>query len=102
MTIATLLCSLMVNAEIKVDGIYYNILSEEDMTVEVTYNGSNAAYNTNEYEGHVTIPATVVINSKTYTVTSIKANTFAYCEKISGITIPNTIKNIGEGAFFVE
>ena len=102
MTIATLLCSLMVNAEIKVDGIYYNILSEEDMTVEVTYNGSNAAYNTNEYEGHVTIPATVVINSKTYTVTSIKANTFAYCEKISGITIPNTIKSIGEGAFLLS
>ena len=98
-TMAVLLCSIAANAQIKVDGIYYNILSEEDMTVEVTYNGSNAAYNMNEYEGHVTIPATVVINSETYTVTSIKAQAFAYSERISGITIPSTIKSIGEGAF---
>ena len=78
MTIAVLLCNMGVSAQFKVDGIYYNILSKEDMTVEVTYNGSNAAYNMNEYEGHVIIPATVVINSKTYTVTSIKAQAFAY------------------------
>ena len=40
MTIAALLCSLTASAhDFEVDGIYYNILSESDKTVEVTYKG---------------------------------------------------------------
>ena len=36
-----LLCSISVSAEdFEVDGIYYNITSSTDMTVEVTYRGS--------------------------------------------------------------
>ena len=40
-TIAVLLYSTTVSAhDFEVDGIYYNITSSEDLTVEVTYKGS--------------------------------------------------------------
>ena len=39
-TIALLLCSETMNAhDFEVDGIYYNILSENNKTVEVTFKG---------------------------------------------------------------
>ena len=41
LTAAMLLCSIVVSAhDLEVDGIYYNITSSTDMTVEVTYRGA--------------------------------------------------------------
>ena len=102
-TALMLLCTNTVNAhDFKVDGIYYNILSEADKTVEVTYYGSNFNTQTNDYYGHVTIPETVTDGRTTYTVVAIGEYTFAMCEEVTGVTIPSTIKRIGTAAFGVN
>ncbi len=46
--------------------------------------------------GNVVIPATVVINGTDYTVTSIAAKTFYNCEYITSLTVPSTVREIGE------
>ena len=56
-TIAVLLCSVAANAhDFKVDGIYYNITSSKNLTVEVTYRGLWIDDYSNEYSGNVVIP----------------------------------------------
>ena len=98
-----LLCSVSVHAhQYEIDGIYYNILSEDDKTVEVTYYGNDMFHVTNEYHGHITIPENVQIGNVTYKVVAIHDSTFGMCEKVTGVTIPNTIKKIGVGAFGVN
>ena len=69
--------------DFEVDGIYYNILSETDETVEVTFQGYY--YNSFDYEYYssVTIPQKAIYNNKTYSVTSIGERAFYYC---SGLT----------------
>lgn len=56
------------------NGLCYNILSEEDRTIEVTYyhrDGiSNYNSNRNYVSGDIEIPPKVIRKSKTYTVTS--------------------------------
>ena len=72
LTILLLLCSTAASAhDFEVDGIYYNVLSEEDKTVAVTYSGSYSGAVADEYTGAVVIPATVTHNNITYSVTSI-------------------------------
>lgn len=78
--------------DFEVDGICYNILS--DNSVEVTYNGSS--YN-NDYED-VIIPETVTHDGSTYNVTSIGERAF-YDSKLTSIKIPNSVTSIGDYAF---
>ena len=102
MTIAALLCSFTVSAHDFVDdGIYYNFLSKEDKTVEVTYYGSYPN-TSNEYHGHVVIPESIIYGGERYEVVAIKQNAFAFCEDVTGVTIPRTIKSIGIAAFGVN
>ena len=85
--------------DFEVDGIYYNILSESDKTVEVTCRGEWYDSYTNEYTGRVTIPETVTYSGKTYSVTSIGGRAFDYCSGLTSVTIPNTVTTIGDHAF---
>ena len=95
-TIAALLCSLTVSAhDFEVGGIYYDIISETDLTVEVTYDSNNFR----EYSGAVTIPSTVTYNGKTYRVTGIGSNAFNGCRSLTSITIPESVTSIGDYAF---
>ena len=94
MTALLLLCCTVAGAaDFEVDGIYYNILSSEDKTVEVT-SGSN------KYSGAVTIPASVTYNSITYSVTSIGNGAFEGCHDLTSIEIPSSVTSIGNDAFF--
>lgn len=89
-----ILCSNFVWAhDFEVDGIYYNILSETDKTVEVTYGNER-------YTGYVTIPAAVKYNNTTHNVTSIGNNAFENCSGLSSITIPKSITHIANSAFY--
>ena len=66
-TALLLLCTTVVTAhDIEVGSIYYNILSETDKTVEVTFKGTSY-YDSKGYSGSVVIPETVVVSgTKTF------------------------------------
>ena len=95
-----MLCTTVATAhDFEVDGIYYNIISEEDKTVEVTYSGDSYSAVANEYTASVVIPETVTYNSVTYSVTVIGKNAFTYCSGLTSIEIPNSVTNIENYAF---
>ena len=90
MTAALLLCSMVVSAEdFSVDGIYYNITSETDLTVEVT-----SAID--EYSGDVTIPAIVKHDGKTFRVTTIGMYAFYGCANLTSVVIPSSVTTIND------
>ena len=74
------------------DGIYYNITSLQDLTVEVTSGDIR-------YEGNATIPATVEYSERTFNVTRIGAKAFEGCNKLNNINIPLSVLYIREYAF---
>ena len=83
-----------VGGPIAVDGINYTVLTlpsgGENGTVEV---GRNL-----DASGNITIPATIVYNGQTYTVTSIGNRAFANCH-ITSVTIPDSVTSISNYAF---
>ncbi len=93
-----LLCSVVVSAhDFEVDGIYYNINGNNE--VSVTYKGNNNSSYEDEYSGDVVIPETVTYNGKTYSVTSIGMLAFYECTNLWYITIPKSVKSIESLAF---
>ena len=82
--------------DFEVDGIYYNIISSEDKTVEVTYNSYSG-----EYTGAVTVPETVTYGEVLYNVTSIGSYAFGGCSGLTSITLPESLTTIGDEAFYV-
>lgn len=87
-------CCLAQAMVIEVDGLYYNTISNS--TVEVTYPSS--LNSSNAYRGNISIPQEITFNGITYSVVSIGNNAFKSSE-LTGITIPNSIKSIGQYAF---
>lgn len=93
MTVAVLLCSATVHAyDFEVDGIYYNIISITDLTVEVT-NGDN------KYSGEIIIPSAITYKSKSLRVTEIGYEAFENCYNLTSIEIPNSVTKIAPSAF---
>ena len=83
-----------------VDGIFYNILSETNKTVKVTYSYSYYDDHTYDYIGSVVIPESVTYNNTIYSVTSIGDQAFFNCFDLRLVTIPNSVTSIGEDAFY--
>lgn len=90
--IAALSSNVVYAYDFEVDGIYYNILSEENKTCGVTRNA-------NDYKGAINIPERVAYNNEEYIVTYICNYAFAHCSELTAISLPNTIDSIGDWAF---
>lgn len=113
--------------DFEVDGIYYNITSMSDLTVEVTYattfpheDGNASCRNTTPYSGTIVIPESVNYLNRTFVVSGIGDAAFGYPAynlgydgkvyytyssrggtptSLSSITLPESIKYIGRCAF---
>lgn len=83
-----------------VEGLRYNILSQQDKTVEVAIIPKSISYPSySTYKGAFNIPATVTFNNVTYDVIGIGDHAFSECHNLEGVTLPSSIKHIGFGAF---
>jgi len=95
-TIFAFYCVNISNAyDFEVDGIYYNITSQTDNTVAVTYENKM----TGDYKGDIVIPDIVEYNNIEYSVTSIGSYAFYECGYLNSISIPKRINSIGYNAF---
>ena len=91
---AALLWSDIVSAENFEAGAFcYNILSAEDLTVEVIKT-------VDEYISQLSIPGTVEYDGKTYRVVAIGNKVFSQCTSLTSITISSGITSIGDSAFW--
>ena len=87
------LLPLLASADpVEIDGIYYNLVTKVKVA-EVTSNP-------NKYTGDIVIPKSFTYNGITYNVTSIKGGAFYECNNLTSVTIPNTVKTIGDCAFY--
>ena len=118
-TIMMLLPMMATAYDFEKDGIYYNITSIEEKTVEVTY-----STDLNYQQNYIVIPAEVTWNNYVFSVKGIgtcafdsgnypnKVDTIIIskgieyigelafqCQRLKKIQIPNTVKNIGSNAF---
>ena len=86
--------------DIYVDGIYYDIISEKNRTVEVTVSQPIYDNYKGSYTGHIVIPAKVIYKGLTYSVTSIGNEAFYNCYELTSVEIPNSVTSIGDEAFY--
>lgn len=83
------------------DGIYYNILSTTDKTVEVTYKKINdGGYSLSDYSGDIIIPQFVVYGDVKYQVIKIGNNAFSGNDGVTRILFPEELTSIGDRAFY--
>lgn len=82
------------------DGLFYNIISKEEKTVEVTYcNVELKDDNNNGYFGSVKIPDTVIYNSTPYKVIKIGNKAFMSNINLKSVEMPNSICYVDKYAF---
>ena len=78
--------------DLEVDGIYYNLVIGDEITLEVTSGDE-------KYSGDIVIPESVTYNGRTCKVTGIGNDAFLYCYSLTKVNLPKTVTSIGEKAF---
>lgn len=97
------------------NGFCFNIISEEEKTVETTTGDTNPApipeepdpfyingptsWTGNSYKGAADVPMTTIHDGKEYKVVAIGPGTFVRCWTLTEVYIPEGIVRIDEGAF---
>lgn len=76
-----------------VDGIKYSVVGKGQVAV-VAING------TTKYEGDIVLPETVTYDGATYTLTTICSGAFYNCYNLEFVSIPATVTEIEEEAFY--
>ena len=100
LSILLLLLPLLANAhDFEVDGIFYKIVSEEDRTIAVTYEGTNKYSPDSYYTGEIIIPEHVSYSGNEYTVTRIGERAFMSCDSLMSVSLPESIERIEDSAF---
>ena len=89
--IMMVLCFLQTNASELINGLYYTLYSSSKTAAIV-----NSTLNQEE---NVIIPSSIEYNGQTYQVTTISDNVFRYA-KMKSVTIPESVKRIGNEAFY--
>jgi len=77
----------------EVDGIYYDIINENEVEV------ANYAWLEDYYYGDIVIPSSVTYGGNNYNVTSIGEYAFVNSTGLTSITIPESVTTIGDYAF---
>ena len=86
----------------EVNGAYYKPSTGTDMTCEFTgpvFDGKESGNTTQDRTTSYTVPETVEIDGKRYTVVSIGGDAFNGYYNMKSVTLPQTITNIGKLAF---
>ena len=83
-------------SDFELNGIYYKKLSESEVAVTCKGEGYN---NGNAYVGDLVLPASINREGIEYKVTSISANAFERCWKLTSLVIPEGVTEIGDFAF---
>ena len=72
----------------------------KNVMVKASSNKVEIIASENKYSGDITIPSTILVNNQQYEVVGITDSAFYECSTLSSITIPNSIKYIGQYAFY--
>ncbi|MGN0234541.1 MAG: hypothetical protein ACI4B5_08995, partial [Bacteroidaceae bacterium] len=76
--------------DVQIDGICYDLW--------ITKKTASVASGI-KYSGHVTIPSYIDYDGYRYDVTAVSESAFASCRDLVSVVLPNSIKDIGPGAF---
>ena len=77
--------------DVKIDGVFYVLVSKAQIAL---VSGGDTYYT-----GHINIPSTIKHEGVQYTVTAIAHGAFSCCRNLLSVTIPNSVKDIGEDTF---
>ena len=101
-TIIAILTVVCANATpFEVDGIWYTITSDNTVClVPMPSSGSGTSFIIrNVYEGDIVIPESITYDNKEYTVTAVENGTFKESPKLTSVSIPASVIELGEAPF---
>lgn len=85
--------------DIASDGLYFKLLDTDDLKFKVTYRGTRDGKPVPSYSGDVEIPSYISINDFDIDVVAVGAEAFAECDRLTSVTIPETVSGIANEAF---
>ena len=100
--LTTATANITVTSDTTLTAEFAKIGEVSPLQYEITSSNTVQVVHSEDYKNltEIVIPETVVIDGKTYTVTSIGEKTFKDCYKLTSVTIPNTVTSIGGNAFW--